>query len=535
MAVVYKIQEDIEKGSLVKDTVDTSKELVKNVYKGVKESSAVVRFGLDTAEFFYGPVINLGLKVVDPLAEGAISRVDKTLTWSYKQAKAVYEDLDEDKDGYISLSEIRSGIYRGLVVPAKWFTEVDQILKAGYISGKVDEFKNAAVAAMDKVQSLPEFMQSLKHRMGERWNKNLADPARDFYSKAKKALDLNEDGIVDLSELMTGVVSQFEKRLRRPALQLYQETLEHFVDNFDQNNDQKVSLSEFIEGMQYKVGSAWDAKLVAPLTEFFHNASQAAFTDLKSMKAALDFDNDGKLTLMDFIQSGAHSLEMVVNTIDRTKKSILKTSLGLVDKYVPDEECVIDPNALSVKLVTKVVSKRLVKKAFTGLTALRKRTKELVHFDLIEFAETKLKEVQDLPIAQATSATVIDNYTKATQRLGNAIQDVKAFITPKVDYLKKEVEEKVLEPLAPYYAVLSEKLKEAVVRAKILAEAGKNYVLYREISSFPQDMYTIVAMTLGIKAKDVNYLEAEGLIKELLSALFEVIYWKNFTEISAEI
>jgi len=547
------VDEELRAGKLISSRVEDTTQAIL-VYKNkAKSASSILRFGIETVDSLTNPIIGPILTAVD---KNVVGKVDPLLSYAYTTAikigTDVYKIVDVDGDGIISANEAFNAplnIFQGLVVDSEWFDKVDDILNPAKITpenlvarfneASAEAFKKAYEAAKAARQEISiytsdEFVAQVKHQMKEAWDEKLAGPAKEFLAQAKaefKRIDTNGDGFISPQELLDAlkptweekVVKVFRARIR-PAVIAYKSIFEayaHYRKVADEKG-LKVSAEEFINEVKSKLQGAYDERLAPLIKEFYEGASKILTEDLERIVAALDADGDNKLTLNDFvIMSKALLQKFVANPY----KAALRTTLKTIDYILPEEKeadmkKVTDD--LSLSLVTTNISKRLVRKAFSGLTDLKVRAEKLIGPDLIKYAEGLSKTCEDL------AKDVHDKrLAPALNDLNEKVETFKTLLSEKVVPMQKAANDLMESARAQE---LKKRFALAVERSQGFAKDGIDYLFTRDLFLLPSDLGSFFAITIGIKEKGEEYDKVVSMVSELLFSILDVIKIVNWKE-----
>jgi len=551
---VTEIDEDLKAGKLIGHRVHDVASAITSVKTRVKNASSIMRFGIETFESFTDPLL---LPIVQKLDENVVGAVDPLISYAYKSALAtgekLYNIVDADKDGTISLSEAASApvnIFQSLVVESEWFDKVDEILNPDNISASKmveffnekakEEFKKLVELAEDAKSTVDmytskEFVESLEAKMGNAWDEKLKGPAEEFYAMAKaeyKRIDTDGDGYISVEEALAAlkpiweekIVKAFKDRIR-PAIKAYKVILQEYKTyrKMAEQKGLKMTAEEFIARSQERLQVMYDERLAPHIKEVYEGASKIVTEDLERIVQALDMDDDGILTLNDFLVMADR---FVVKFVETPYQKVLEQTLNAADYVLPADEKVEEKvdaekiaDDLSLSLVTKTISKRLVRKAFTGLSDLKVRAEKLVGPNLIKYAEDLIKDVHD------------NQLSPAIKNLEEKVELFKGFMSEKM----KPVQSAALEVMeSPRAQELKKRFALAIERARGMAKEGYDYVLKRDLLKLPLDIATFFAMTVGIKEKDADFGLVVEHVSGLLTAILNVVKIVNWKEEKAD-
>jgi len=393
------------------------------------------------------------------------------------------------------------------------------------------ELANDAKSTVDMYTS-KEFVDSLKEKMGNAWDEKLKGPAEEFYSMAKaeyKRIDTDGDGYISVEEALAAlkpiweekIVKAFKDRIR-PAIKAYKVILQEYKTyrKMAEQKGLKMTAEEFIARSKERLQVMYDERLAPLIQEVYEGASKIVTEDLERIVQALDMDDDGILTLNDFLVLADRLVEKFVET---PYQKVLKQTLDAADYVLPADEKVEEEKVdaekiaddLSLSLVTTTISKRLVRKAFTGLSDLKVRAEKLVGPNLIKYAEDLMKDVHDKQLAPAM------------KNLEEKVEVFKEFMTEKM----KPVQSAALEVMeSPRAQELKKRFALAIDRARGMAKEGYDYVLKRDLLKLPVDIATFFAMTVGIKEKDADFSLVVEHVSGLLTAILNVVKIVNWKE-----
>eukprot|EP00466_Bigelowiella_natans_P010068 jgi/Bigna1/90340/estExt_fgenesh1_pg.C_670106 len=546
---VSDVDEDLKAGKLIHKRVEDTTALIESIKSKVKSSSSILKFGIDTFDSLANPFFVPLLTTVD---KKIVGRVDPLISYAYttalKVGADVYKIVDVDGDGKISVAEATSAplnIWRGLVVKPQWFDKVDEILNPDNITPEalVAQFNEAAAEAFKKMVDVAkearksihemtseEYVESLQTYMKESWDSNLEGPAKEFYAQSLaeyKRIDSNGDGYISVEELLTAlkpvweekVVKVFQNRIR-PAITAYKGLLQLYYRyrKVAEEKGLKVSCEQFHQEVKTRMTEYYDARMAPFVMEFYEGAEKVVTEDLERIVKAMDMDGDSKLTLTDFAIMGK---ALVRKFVADPYTAALQRTLKTVDYVLPEGE---DNEAVDLKkvtddvslsLVAKTVSKRLVQKAFSGLSDAKERAEKLIGPNLIKYAEGLLKEGYDNQVAPAMN------------NLEEKVDVLKTFLSQRVKPMKDAANEVMQSARAQE---LKKRFAKAVERAQDLAKDGMDYIMKRDLLKLPADMGGFFAVTVGIKPKTDEYDKVVAMVSNLLVAILDVVKIVNWNE-----
>mmetsp|Transcript_28874 Transcript_28874/g.40238 ORF Transcript_28874/g.40238 Transcript_28874/m.40238 type:complete len:598 (-) Transcript_28874:315-2108(-) len=549
---INDVDEDLRAGKLIQQRVDDTVAMLEAIKAKFKSSSSILKFGIETFDSLANPIVVPIMSTVD---KKVVGNVDPLISYAYVSARKVgadvYKIVDLDGDGKISFSEAYQApvnIFQGMVVNKEWFDKVDEILNPSNITpgtlvarfneAAAEAFKvtaataNAARLSIHKVTS-DEFVSNMQRQMKDAWDEKLEGPAREFYAQAKaeyKRIDKDGDGVISAQELLDAlqpvweekVVKVFQARIR-PAVIAYKSILEVYTHyrKVAEEKGLQVSAEEFIDEVKTRLQDAYDERLAPYITEFYDGASKIMTEDLERIVRAMDMDGDSKLTLTDFVIMGQALLKKFVA---EPYTAVLRNTMDTVNYVLPPpEEKEVDikkvTDDLSLSLVTTTVSKRLVKKAISGLTDLKARAETLIGPDLIKYAEEILKDVHDNKLAPAL------------KNLEEKLDEFKVFVSERV----KPVQEAAKEVMESARAQeLKKRFSLAIERAQGLAKDRMDYIMKRDLLLLPADMGRFFATTIGIKEKSEEYNKVVRMVSDLMIAILDVVKIVNWNERKVE-
>lgn len=553
---VKDVDSDLRTGKLIRNRVEDTKAAVAFVSDKLKSSSSILRFGLETFESIATPFVK---PIVETVDGSVVQRLDPLISYAYntslKVGGEVFKVVDVNGDGSISLGEAASApvnLFKGLVVDSEWFDKVDEILNPSNITPEllVSRFNEAAVAEFKRITesaqeakrtidsyTSQEFIDGLSKQIGEAWDEKLVNPATEFLKAAQaecNRVDTNNDGIVSVSEILAAlepvwnekVVKVFQARIR-PAVVAYKSIMDAYTTyrKVAEEKGYQVSAEHFLNEMKDRLDEAYDERLAPFINQVYEGAGKLITEDLERIVAALDMDDDNKLTISDFLLMGN---ALVKKFVESPYQTVLRTTMQAVEYIAPekkedefaDSKAIVDD--LTLSLVTKSISKRLVRKAVTGFSDLKLRAEALVGPDLINYADSLVKGVHDNRVAPAVLV------------LKERVENFKSFVTENVKPMKTAAVEFMQSPRA---LELKKRFALAVDRAQTIAANGAGYVLKRELLLLPIDMAEFFAMTVGIKKKDEEFEVLVDTVQGLLTAIFNVVSivsWKEEKEIEAK-
>mmetsp|Transcript_28410 Transcript_28410/g.39647 ORF Transcript_28410/g.39647 Transcript_28410/m.39647 type:complete len:420 (-) Transcript_28410:242-1501(-) len=373
-----------------------------------------------------------------------------------------------------------------------------------------------------------EYINSLKISMKESWDSKLEGPAKEFYAQALaeyKRIDTDGDGYISVEELLTAlkpvweekVVKIFQNRIR-PAITAYKGLLQLYYRyrKVAEEKGLKVSCEQFLEEVQTRMTEYYDARMAPYVMEFYEGANKVVTQDLERIVKAMDMDGDSKLTLTDFAIMGK---ALVRKFVADPYTAALQRTLKTVDYVLPEDNEDVDlkkvTDDVSLSLVAKTVSKRLVKKAFNGLSDAKERAEKLIGPNLIKYAEDLLKKVHDKQVAPAIND------------LEEKVDALKTFLSQRVKPMKDAATEVMMSAHAQE---LKKRFAKAVERAQDLAKDGMDYIMKRDLLKLPADMGGFFAVTVGIKPKTDEYDKVVTLVSNLLVAILDVVKIVNWNE-----
>jgi len=462
----------------------------------------------------------------------------------YSIAKAKYKSIDKNGDGHVSTEEALAAlkpVWEEKVVNLD-NTSASKMVelfnkKAKEVFEHLVELAKDAKSTVDEYTS-KEFVDSLKEKMGDEWDEKLRAPAEEFYSIAKakyKSIDKNGDGHVSTEEALAAlkpvweekVVKAFKNRIR-PAIKVYKSILREYKTyrKMAEQKGLKMTADEFVARTKARLSVIYDERLAPHIKEVYEGASKILAEDLERIVQALDLDDDGVLTLNDIL---AVADRLVETLVEIPYQKALRHTLNAADYVLPTDEKVVEEKVdaernaedLSLSLVTKTISKRLVRKASTGLSDLKVRAEKLIGPNLIKYAEDLIRDVHDKQLAPAITS------------LEERVKVFKEFMTERM----KPVQSAALEVMeSPRAQELKKRFALAIERARSMAMEGCDYMLNRDLFKLPVDIAAFFAMTVGIKKRDPDFGLVEEHVSGLLDAILNVVKivnWKEEKELGA--
>ncbi|GAB5371855.1 hypothetical protein AAMO2058_001615700 [Amorphochlora amoebiformis] len=526
---VTDVDEDLRAGKLIHHRVVDTTAAIVSVKEKAKATSSIIKYGIETFESLADPLMKPVLKTVD---ESLVARLDPMITYAYTKAIQVSHDVYKAVENGEGKSY---NIFQGLVVKSEWFEKVDEIINPSkitpedlvrrfYVASKSEfahllEIAKAAKVSMETNSA--DFINGLRKQMKDTWDEKLKEPAIAFYKAAQaeyKRVNTSGDGYLKMEEVYVAlkpvweekVVKAFEARLR-PAVVMYKSILGVYANyrKMAEEKGLKVSAEAFVSEVKACFKDVYDERLAPYIREFYEGASKIVTEDLLRIVRALDVDQK-KVTLNDFV---IMTNALVQRYVETPYKAVLASTMKAVDMVVPEakeeKEMTSDEVAedLSLSLVTKTVSKRLVKKAVAGLSNIKLRAETLIGPDLIKTAQDLLKERTE------QLAPIFKN-------LETKMEDFKAIVATKVkpvqDVAVSAIESKRAQELRKRFHV-------AIKRVSCLAKDSFDYLLYRELILLPSDMGKFFAVTVGIREKDEDYVSLVDSVTKLFNAMIDVV------------
>ncbi len=554
---------ELRNGTLIAKRVSATTAALNSVKEQVKASSSILRYGIESLENVATPLTQKVMSKVDSVVVKNLDKLSSSAYTTVLSAGAkIYSAVDTDNDGKISASEMASApvnIFKGLVVNAEWFNNVDKIINPNNITPEtlLSRFNEAASTELkrlvDAAQSMQcnaeQFVKGLSGEMRDAWDSKLKTPALAFFNAAMaeyKNADSIGEALAKLEPVWEQqVVSVFRARLR-PAVIVYKNTMKMYTTyrKMAEEEGLKVSAEAFLGQVQNHLHDAYDERLAPLMNEFYDGASKLLSEDLERIAKALDLDADNKITLSDLWLMGN---SLVKKLVSKPYQTVLRSTLQLADHVVPEDESsssgeikdasdAVDTKTvvkdLSLSLVTKTISKRLITKAFMGLANLKVRTTALVGPDLISYAESLYKDA-NAAFSNSTKAVVENKYVQdyvlpAVSKLEKNLSMLKAFLNEKVATPVTTATAQLMNSARA--AELKRRFAVAMQRARDFTGNSVDYLAKRELLLLPTDLGEFLAMGFGLKKKDSEYATVVELVSGLFASVFDVVkivQWKD--------
>jgi hypothetical protein len=441
------------------------------------------------------------------------------------------------------------------IVDTAWFANVDSIFQmsssyagAFYVLA-VQEFMALRAQAKDHKFSELEFLQQLQKSLGSFWSDQLIVPASQLFESLSKTIAEEQEKLAKSlsdrkqeleqrireqitkframgAEWEATVQDAFQSKLGSPGKAFYASLIEQYLA-FG-GDEIKLNTSEFTQGMQKKMGALWNDALKQPLEEFL---KAAPHVDMKALYSTLDHDKDGIVTLQDVFGLARSGVDMVSNYATDYAASkwngILEYGAATLDYYIPEEEEEEEEEkedstaaaGLSLSTLKIRASQRLRNKALSGLNQVRllsaTRVKEIVHIDLIAYAEQMIDSV----VAETKPRVV-----EARNKLNDALSTLRSTVSDGKDVLANASSSVVTDAaLSPRYLFLKLKLQAAIERARVASVYGSNYVLKQDLSALPADVTSLFAKLPALVQQ--NAVGSSKSLTDLLNSVRDLFYW----------
>lgn len=503
--------EDVVAGQFVQKRVEQVHKVALNLFTRVESSSPLVKRSLESLDkrtaWLSRPLVSkisaYGQPVVLKLDTGlsaAYSAVDSNLI---KPSQKLSEEA-KDAQGHVSFEKLGTNL-KTAVVASSWFKTVDDLLRPS-LEKKSQEFKTFFDAASVSFQSLrekgqnlsfEEFKETLKTRL--QWDEKFFGPALLFFTNAQHQLQaqgVNAERV--LENLKPTIQSAWEKNVMLNARLLYNQSVEYY-----NANKSVLSVNEMVEGMKAQLGGLWNDRLAQPLALFFENAKKVSVTDLKTLKTsdALQYAENQWVRLLTFTSSTVDSVLPEENPAPEGSTSTSTTT---------------EPNQTLSALASRV-SRRLRKRAAVQWSAVKElsatRVKEMIHVDLIAYAETVIDNIDATyhPVQRvqqvhtACSATLSSTCKVASETVNKTSENVRLRLT--------ELRNKLAESVARVKAAVTPVLE---------TEGGKQAL------EVQKDVLTLCSKTLHWQqsSSDLSKLQTDT-VALLTTLLATVNTWKQ--------
>ncbi len=377
--------EDVAAGQFVQKRVEQVQQVAFNWLTKIESSSPLVRKSIETLD---KQTAWLSRPLVSKLAvygQPVVNKLDTTLSAAYCTVDANFIQPSyklradsKNENGEVSLKKVGENI-KSTVVASSWFKNVDDALRP-LVDKRSQEFAAFYDAATHTFQSLRQNAQSVKFedfKEGLRdrlhLDERLSAVAFDFFSNVQARLrgvdvsvKVNVDRVVE--SVKPAIVEAWEHNAAAvTARTVYNTSVEYYRSN------KHVPVAQQVEAMKTVLGHLWTDRLSQPLRELFENAKKAAASDCHWER------------LYDYTSSTVDAILPGDATNDASKQS--------------DSSAQQSSNTRTVSTIVARVSKRLRCRAASQWSAVKDlsatRLKDIIHVDLIAYAETMIDQLDD--------------------------------------------------------------------------------------------------------------------------------------------